>query len=164
MRRHIRNPRIWIAALLLFAAWLLWPRTVSPPPVNEAPRAAAPATAPTGCRAPASRPLADAPAASSVDTLPAFLPDEARDTIALIRRGGPFPHPQDGSTFQNRERLLPAQPRGWYREYTVETPGLSHRGARRIVTGGDPPETWHYTDDHYDSFRAFAVPATEPAP
>ena len=89
---------------------------------------------------------------------------EARDTIALIRRGGPFPHPQDGSTFQNREGLLPANPRGWYREYTVETPGLSHRGARRIVTGGDPPEAWYYTDDHYDSFRAFTVPATEHAP
>jgi len=164
MRRHIRNPRLWIAALLLFAAWLLWPRTVSPPPVNETPRATAPATAPGNPSAPASRPLADAPAASPVDTLPAFLPDEARDTIALIRRGGPFPHPQDGSTFQNRERLLPAKPRGWYREYTVETPGLSHRGARRIVTGGDPPDAWYYTDDHYDSFRAFAVPAMEPAP
>ena len=157
MRRHIRNPRIWIAALLLFAAWLLWPRTVSPPPVNEAPRTTVPATAPSSG---APRPLAEAPIAR----LPAFLPDEARDTIALIRRGGPFPHPQDGGTFQNREGLLPAKPRGWYREYTVETPGLSHRGARRIVTGGDPPEAWYYTDDHYDSFRAFAVPATEPAP
>ena len=159
MRRHIRNPRVWIAALLLFAAWLLWPRTVSPPPVNETPRATAPATGPGNPSA-----LADTPTASPVDTLPAFLPDEARDTIALIRRGGPFPHPQDGSTFQNREGLLPANPRGWYREYTVETPGLSHRGARRIVTGGDPPEAWYYTDDHYDSFRAFTVPATEQAP
>ena len=149
MRRHIRNPRIWIVALLLFAAWLLWPRTVSPPPVNEAPTATAPVAA---------------PGAAATDTLPAFLPDEARDTIALIRRGGPFPHPQDGSTFQNRERLLPAQPRGWYREYTVETPGLSHRGARRIVTGGDPPQAWYYTDDHYDSFRAFTVPPTGRSP
>ena len=160
MRRHVRNPRIWIVALLLFAAWLLWPRTVSPPPVNETPRATAPATPPP----PASSPLAEAPTTAPAGALPAFLPDEARDTIALIRRGGPFPHPQDGSTFQNREGLLPARARGWYREYTVETPGLSHRGARRIVTGGDPPEAWYYTDDHYDSFRAFAVPATEPAP
>ena len=52
---------------------------------------------------------------------------------------------------------LPRQPRGWYREYTVDTPGLSHRGARRIVTGGNPPREWYYTDDHYDSFRGFDV-------
>ena len=57
--------------------------------------------------------------------------------------------------FGNREGHLPRKPRGWYREYTVETPGLSHRGARRIVTGGDPPREWYYTDDHYDSFRPF---------
>ena len=75
----------------------------------------------------------------------------------------PFPHPQDGDVFRNREGLLPDRPRGWYREYTVETPGLSHRGARRIVTGGDPPRAWYYTDDHYESFRAFTVPATEGA-
>ncbi len=62
--------------------------------------------------------------------------------------------------FGNREGHLPRKPRGWYREYTVDTPGLSHRGARRIVTGGNPPQTWHYTSDHYDSFRAF-VPGTE---
>jgi guanyl-specific ribonuclease Sa len=164
MRRHIRNPRIWIVALLLFAAWLLWPRTVSPPPVNEAPTATAPVAAPVDPAMPAPRPPVATPGATRTGTLPAFLPDEARDTIALIRRGGPFPHPQDGGIFQNREGLLPERPRGWYREYTVETPGLSHRGARRIVTGGDPPEAWYYTDDHYDSFRAFAVPATEPAP
>ncbi len=57
--------------------------------------------------------------------------------------------------FGNREGHLPRQPRGWYHEYTVETPGLSHRGARRIITGGNPPRTWHYTSDHYDSFRTF---------
>ena len=73
----------------------------------------------------------------------------------MIQRGGPFPHRQDGSVFGNREGHLPRQPRGWYREYTVETPGLGHRGARRIVTGGQPPRDWYYTDDHYDSFRRF---------
>ncbi len=87
----------------------------------------------------------------------AGLPREALDTIALIQRGGPFPHRQDGSTFGNREGRLPRQPRGWYREYTVDTPGLSHRGARRIVTGGQPPREWYYTDDHYDSFRRIEV-------
>ena len=61
--------------------------------------------------------------------------------------------------FGNREQRLPQRSRGYYREYTVDTPGLSHRGARRIVTGGDPPEAWYYTDDHYDSFRSFHVPA-----
>ena len=74
-------------------------------------------------------------------------------TLRLIERGGPFPHEQDGTTFFNREGHLPRQPRGYYREYTVETPGLSHRGARRIVTGGEPPEVFYYTDDHYASFR-----------
>lgn len=74
------------------------------------------------------------------------------ETLRLIERGGPFPHSQDGTTFFNREGLLPSRPRGYYREYTVETPRLSHRGARRIVTGGDPPEIFYYTDDHYASF------------
>ncbi|MCE0733245.1 hypothetical protein LWH48_10665 [Halomonas sp. G15] len=83
------------------------------------------------------------------------LPGQAQidATLRLIERGGPFPHSQDGTTFFNREGHLPQEPRGYYREYTVETPGLSHRGARRIVTGGQPPEVFYYTDDHYDSFR-----------
>jgi ribonuclease T1 len=89
---------------------------------------------------------------------------EAHATIALIQRGGPYPHRQDGSVFGNREQRLPQRPRGYYREYTVDTPGLQHRGARRIVTGGDPPEAWYYTDDHYDSFRSFEVPAPRSAP
>lgn len=86
----------------------------------------------------------------------ADLPAEAHETLALIARGGPFPHRRDGIVFQNRERLLPQRPRGHYREYTVATPGLKHRGARRIVCGGDPPtrpETCWYTADHYRSFR-----------
>jgi len=81
------------------------------------------------------------------------LPAEARDTLARIARGGPFEHRQDGSVFQNRERQLPSRPRGFYREYTVETPGSDDRGARRIVTGGDPPSEYWYSDDHYRSFR-----------
>lgn len=81
------------------------------------------------------------------------LPPEAIETLALIQRGGPFPYRKDGTTFQNRERLLPARPRGYYREYTVPTPGSRDRGARRIVTGGDPPEVFYYTADHYRSFR-----------
>jgi ribonuclease T1 len=79
------------------------------------------------------------------------LPKEALEAIALIRKGGPFPYHKDGSTFGNREKLLPARERGWYREYTVKTPGSRDRGARRIVAGRDG--TLYYTDDHYRSFR-----------
>jgi ribonuclease T1 len=88
---------------------------------------------------------------------PAGLPPEAIETLQLIERGGPFPHRQDGTVFQNRERLLTERPRGYYREYTVRTPGAPDRGARRIVTGGDPPEVYYYTQDHYRSFRQFEV-------
>lgn len=107
----------------------------------------------------AGAPPAQSTAASAqANGLPAFLPPEARDTLALIARGGPFPNRQDGVVFGNREGLLPAQPRGYYHEYTVATPGLDYRGARRIITGGNPPVVYYYTDDHYRSFRAFEVP------
>jgi ribonuclease T1 len=88
---------------------------------------------------------------------PDYLPPEALETIELIERGGPFPYRKDGSVFQNREARLPKHPRGYYREYTVETPGSRDRGARRIVTGGEPVETYCYTDDHYRSFDCFEV-------
>ena len=84
------------------------------------------------------------------------LPPEAQQTERLIRSGGPFPYAKDGSVFGNRERLLPVQARGHYREYTVKTPGSSDRGARRIVCGGRPataPEVCYYTADHYASFK-----------
>ena len=82
-------------------------------------------------------------------------PKEARATLANIRSGPPFPYDRDGVAFGNREQLLPAKPRGYYREYTVRTPGERSRGARRIVCGGKPtsPEACWYTDDHYSSFR-----------
>jgi ribonuclease T1 len=79
----------------------------------------------------------------------AALPVEARDTVARIDRGGPFRYAKDGAVFGNRERLLPARPNGFYREYTVPTPGEDDRGARRIVTGDDQ---LFYTADHYASF------------
>ncbi|MBM6402540.1 ribonuclease domain-containing protein [Phycicoccus sonneratiae] len=103
------------------------------------------------------RPTVPSTAAASVDPasgLPvvrvADLPPEARDTLALIDAGGPFPSDRDGAVFQNRERLLPAQARGWYHEYTVPTPGETDRGARRIVTGRDGLAYW--SPDHYASF------------
>jgi guanyl-specific ribonuclease Sa len=82
------------------------------------------------------------------------LPKEARDTLALIKKGGPFPYKQDNTVFSNREGLLPRQPSGYYHEYTVITPGASNRGARRIVAGR--PGEYYYTDDHYASFRRIA--------
>lgn len=83
----------------------------------------------------------------------ADLPTEALQTLARIASDGPFPYRQDDTVFGNREGLLPDRPSGYYHEYTVETPGLDHRGARRIVTGGDPPQVYFYTADHYRSFR-----------
>ena len=89
-----------------------------------------------------------------IGSLPAAaLPAEARETLKLIDAGGPFPYRRDGITFQNRERRLPDQPRGYYREDTVPTPGSRDRGARRIVTGDRPPSVFYYTADHYKSFR-----------
>jgi ribonuclease T1 len=81
----------------------------------------------------------------------ADLPREAQKTVERIRAGGPFPYERDGAVFLNFERLLPRQDRGYYREYTVATPGLKHRGARRIVAGRGGE--LYYTDDHYRSFR-----------
>lgn len=81
----------------------------------------------------------------------ARLPKEARDTLALIKKGGPFPYAKDGAVFGNREARLPKRNRGYYHEYTVKTPGERTRGARRIIAG-HAAEYW-YTDDHYVTFR-----------
>lgn len=83
------------------------------------------------------------------------LPRAGRVTYELIRSGGPFPFDKDGTVFGNRERQLPAERRGFYREYTVSTPGSRDRGARRIVCGGPArePHACYYTSDHYASFR-----------
>lgn len=89
----------------------------------------------------------------------ANLPTQAQTTHQLILAGGPFPYTKDGTVFGNRERFLPAKPRGYYREYTVKTPGARNRGARRIVCGGKPPtqpDACFYTDDHYASFKRIA--------
>ena len=103
----------------------------------------------------------DAPpaVATGTEVSASRLPPEARETIALIRKGGPFPYERDGTVFGNFEKRLPLQARGYYREYTVPTPGARDRGARRIVCGGDQPkrpEACYYTDNHYASFRRIA--------
>lgn len=86
------------------------------------------------------------------------LPAQVAQTHRLVLSGGPFPYDKDGMVFANRERLLPSEPRGHYREYTVPTPGAADRGARRLVCGGAPrtPDACYYTGDHYASFRRIA--------
>jgi guanyl-specific ribonuclease Sa len=137
----------WLRIALLLAVVVAVMQWIDSRPSQVEPRAndgVAAEAAPTGDAARASR-------------YPGFLPPEAVATLEQIERGGPFPYDRDGSVFQNRERRLPDQPRGYYREYTVETPGARDRGARRIVTGGQPPEVYYYTDDHYRSFRRLEI-------
>lgn len=86
----------------------------------------------------------------------ADLPPQAQTVHRLILSGGPFKYRKDGIVFGNRERSLPAKPRGFYREYTVDTVGAGNRGARRLICGGEPPtrpQVCYYTSDHYMTFR-----------
>jgi ribonuclease T1 len=102
--------------------------------------------------------LARTPAALG-EVSAAALPREAQATLAAIKAGGPFAYAKDGSVFGNREKILPSRRRGYYREYTVLTPGARDRGARRIIAGAGAPDDvrtpgeYYYTDDHYNSFR-----------
>jgi ribonuclease T1 len=109
---------------------------------------------------PAAQAKGPAPDATATQTIAlADLPKQGRETYALILAGGPFPYEKDGTVFGNRERLLPAQKRGFYREYTVKTPYARNRGAKRIVCGGSQPvkpEVCYYTEDHYASFKRIA--------
>jgi len=124
-------------------------------PIEPASKSTGKSTAKTGAKNAPSNP------APTTVAYPAFLPREAIDTLRLIARGGPYPYRQDDGVFQNRERRLPSKPRGYYREYTVKTPGSPDRGARRIVVGGQPPAEYFYTEDHYRSFRRFTLDGTE---
>lgn len=120
---------------------------------GEQERRKTPTPTPRPRRTPAATPTRAGP--QRIDGLPVIyvdqLPRQGRETLRLIERGGPFPYSKDGSVFQNREGILPSQPRGYYREYTVITPGENDRGARRIVAGAE--DELYYTDDHYDSFQ-----------
>jgi ribonuclease T1 len=142
VRRRKANPLVFIIAALVvvFTGW--WQQRSAAPAPNAA-------SVSTG--APASPPPAATESRSSrLDQIPAAERPQLEQTLALIAKGGPFPHAKDGTVFQNREGKLPQRPRGYYREYTVPTPGASSRGARRVVQGRDG-DTW-YTSDHYNTF------------
>ncbi len=139
MQRRFKNK--WVGACSLFSSWLVALALV--------------AAMPTQAKGPVPG-QADSATASIAQ---ADLPKQGRETYALILAGGPFPYEKDGTVFGNRERLLPAQKRGFYREYTVKTPYARTRGAKRIVCGGSQPvkpEVCYYTDDHYASFKRIA--------
>lgn len=155
----MRRPLWIILALLVFGFWL-WSQqrapALSPPASSPVPTASSRTAQPD----PAPPTRAELPGADV--QYPAFLPVQAHDVLARIARGGPFEYRQDGGVFQNREGRLPRQPRGYYREYTVETPGSRDRGARRIITGGgvpgeSPPREYWYTSDHYRNFQRFSL-------
>ena len=155
----MRRP-VWLMLAVAALAWWSWQQQAThtpssngatPPPVLSAPTV------------PASAPARSARAAAPASVAyPNFLPVEAHAVLDRIVHGQPHPYPQDGGIFGNRERRLPAQPRGYYREYTVPTPGERDRGARRLITGGAAsanamPRQFWYTADHYRSFRAFQL-------
>ncbi|GAB3746622.1 guanyl-specific ribonuclease [Lysobacter olei] len=165
----MRHHHWLLAAVVLLGLWM-WskrvdnPDTVPPTPATQsAPPAPAGVAAPEGDRA--TSPAAPAPGdaatvprdAGTAAAYPAFLPAQAHPVLDAIARGGPYRYRQDGNVFQNRERRLPAQASGYYHEFTVDTPGSDDRGARRIVTGGNPPVEYWYTDDHYRTFRRFEL-------
>jgi ribonuclease T1 len=134
--RHRLRAAVAAGAAVLLVLWL----------------AACGVAVPTVPAAPATRAASAATPDSGLPAVPAAdLPDEARDTLVLIDRGGPYPYAKDGSVFGNIERLLPARPRGYHREYTVPTPSSRDRGARRLVAGAEGDVYW--TDDHYETFR-----------
>ncbi|HUH89085.1 MAG TPA: ribonuclease domain-containing protein [Lysobacter sp.] len=152
-----RNRPLWLLAAILLVGLWAWSQSTDNGVVSHAP-STAPTTQTADVPPPAIRDAAPRErAGNDRPVYPAFLPREAHAVLDAIARGGPYEYRQDGGVFQNRERELPSQPRGYYREFTVDTPGARDRGARRIVTGGDPPVEYFYTDDHYRSFRRFEV-------
>jgi len=142
-----RSHSIWLVALVALLGLWLWTKRAGDGELRPA----------------------DAPPVSSHQAAqigyPAFLPAEAHAVLDRIASGAAHPYRQDGSVFQNREGRLPQQSRGYYREYTVPTPGADTRGARRIIAGGNPPVEYWYTGDHYQTFRRFTwVPEVQHTP
>lgn len=161
----------WLIVIIaLLVGWQLWTHRAPESGVVATSTSASesppiPGASPGGDEAAATVPRKEAPRKYNVyEIIPeptatrlakddAGLPPEAIATLQLIQAGGPFPYDRDGIVFGNFEGRLPKQKRGYYHEYTVPTPGVSHRGARRIISGGKPPSEFYYTDDHYESFR-----------
>lgn len=145
--RRSTNRVVFLIAAIVVVAVGWWQQRNVPQTVPAATKPAAQAPAPGRTF----QPQAAAPEeASPIDQVPAAERPVLLETLSLVQRGGPFPYKQDGTVFQNREGHLPKRPRGYYREYTVPTPGAKNRGARRIVVGNDG-DTW-YTSDHYNTF------------
>jgi ribonuclease T1 len=150
-----RRVPTWVVLAVVLGALVLWALARGGSGEAFDPPAALPSRSvttpgPSGTTGPTSSPLRT-PVSGLATVAESDLPDEADTTLALIRAGGPFPYEEDGGTFGNRERILPRHPRGYYREYTVETPGDDDRGPRRLVAGADGDLYW--TTDHYGSFR-----------
>jgi ribonuclease T1 len=143
----------WVVLALVVGALVLWALARNGSGEALDPPAAVPSQSATtdrssGTSSPSRRSTPESGLATIAESA---LPDEADTTLALVRAGGPFPYEEDGGVFGNRERLLPRHPGGYYREYTVETPGEGDRGPRRIIAGADGDLYW--TSDHYASFR-----------
>ncbi|MFC7486918.1 ribonuclease domain-containing protein [Knoellia sp. CPCC 206453] len=145
-----RSSLSWLAPLLVIAlvagVWWLASRDDSTASTGSPGAQASATSGPSGTAYPTNTPD------SGLDKIAeSELPTQAKETLVLIRAGGPYKYDQDDKTFQNREGILPSKTKDYYREYTVETPGSGDRGARRIIGGADGDRYW--TDDHYDSFR-----------
>ncbi len=163
-KRKSRSGSAWIAivavVLLAGVAWNAYRTSGDAPVIADTSRSASShdGLTTTALKLP---PMADTASATRTNSAqvatryPEFLPAEAIETLRLIERGGPYPYRQDNGVFGNREHRLPRQSRGYYREFTVETPGSADRGARRVIAGGRPPSEYFYTDDHYRSFSRF---------
>lgn len=166
-----RNRVLAVLALVLVALMVWWLRGgtgteepsgpgTTPAATTSHPGATTPSpTAPTDRATPTTTQQAG-PGADGIPACdPAQLPPELDGVVEDILAGGPYDYPRnDGVRFQNREGILPDEDPGYYREFTVTTPGVEHRGARRIVTGGEveqDPDHWYFTADHYESFCAF---------
>jgi ribonuclease T1 len=153
--RRLRDRGIiltWLAPLLVLVLFLgLWWVVNRDTTTTAGAPSGTRATVSAGPSGSAQPSTSDTPDSGLETIAESALPREARATLELIRAGGPYPYDQDDRTFLNREGILPQQQRGYYREYTVETPGSGDRGARRIVAGRDGDRYW--TSDHYDSFR-----------
>ncbi|MDN4642881.1 ribonuclease domain-containing protein [Arthrobacter sp. PsM3] len=154
----MKAPRLTaLLALLAGLAVLAFVLAGVPPAGTGLPDAGPASVAPRATPAAPAAPAAPRPAANPSglpEVRASELPAEARQTLALIARGGPYPYPRDGVTFGNFERILPRQSSGYYKEYTVSTPGEADRGARRIVAGQAGEK--YYTPDHYSSFKFIA--------